>query len=116
MLMTPEQGHERTGARAEKPQSSQQMGKGSQDEARTPADKREVTAGAAVKQSTRSGKDRKQTDSSKPNNIRAQIQFQEVSNMKTQTFAGNLEFSLWSKKEPPDQQHRIDEVEPHTSH
>ena len=92
------------------------MGNGSQDEARTPADEQEVTAGAAVKQSTRPRDDRKQTDSSKPNNIWAQIQFKEVSNIKTQTFASNLEFSLWPKEEPPDQQCRIDEVEPHTSH
>ena len=50
MLMAPKQGHERTGARAEKLQSSQQMGKGTQDEARTPADEQEVAVGAAVKQ------------------------------------------------------------------
>ena len=76
------------------------MRRGSQDKARTPADEREVTGGAAVKQTTISGEDRKQPDPSIPNNIWAQTQIKEVSNIKTQTFASNLDFSLWSREEP----------------
>ena len=57
----------------------------------------------AVKQTIIPGEDGKQTDSSKLKDIRTQIPFQEVSNMTTQRSAGNQEFSLWSKKEPPDQ-------------
>ena len=44
--------HGKTGAGAEKPQSSQQMRRGSQNETRLPADRQEVTEGTAVKQTT----------------------------------------------------------------
>ena len=113
--MMPEQKRKRTEAQAENPQSSQQTERGSQDKARTLADKREVTGDAAVKQTMIPGEKGEQTDSSKPNDIRAQSQFKEVSNVKTPIVASNLESSLWSKEELSDLQRRIGEVKSHTS-
>ena len=48
---------------------------------RTLADKQEITGGAAVKQTTIPVKDGKKANFSKPNSIRVQLPFQEVSNM-----------------------------------
>ena len=49
-LAPPKKLHKGAGAGAEKPRSSQQMEKDSQEAARSPADGQEVAAGAAVKQ------------------------------------------------------------------
>ena len=61
------------------------------------------------------GEKGEKTNSSKPNDIRAQSQFKEVSNVKTPTFASNLESSLWSKEKSPNLQHKIGEVKSYTS-
>ena len=79
------------------------MRRGSQDETRLPADKEEVIEGMAAKQTMIPSEDGKQTDSSKLNNIQTQIPFKERSNITPRRTASNQEFSLWWKKEPPDQ-------------
>ena len=78
------------------------MRRGSQDEARTPADGHEITEVTAVKQTTIPGEDGKQTDSSKLNDIQTQKPFKERSNMTPRRTTSNQELSLWWKKEPPE--------------
>ena len=104
MLMTPKQEHERKGAQAKKPQSSQQMRRGSQDETRLPADRQEVTEGTAVKQTTVPGEDRAQTNSSKHNDSRTKIPCKERN-----SYCGGLGNPL-KKKESEEESVKEDDV------
>ena len=76
------------------------MRRGSQDETRLPADRQEVTEGTAVKQTTIPGEDRKQTDSSKHNDIQTQIPFKERYNTTPQRTASNQDLTMVEEGTP----------------